>query len=171
MANNIEIKARAAAYNKQFASARDLADAAPISMSQRDTFFNVETGRLKLREFDDAAAQLIFYQRSDAAGPTCSDYQITEVPNPQGVKDILSTAYGVRRVVTKQRVLLMVGRTRIHFDCVDDLGKFIELEVVLTEGDSISEADLEAKQLMESLAIEAGHLVDVAYVDLLERAA
>lgn len=35
--------------------------------------------------------------------------------------------------VRKQRSLYIVGRTRVHLDIVEDLGHFVELEVVLRE--------------------------------------
>ena len=167
MANNIEIKARAAAYDEQRELAHRLADSAAVVLPQQDTFFKVPQGRLKLREFEDAPAQLIFYTRANQNGPTLSDYHITEVPDASAMKAILAKAYGVRQVVTKQRELLMVGRTRIHLDSVNDLGQFIELEVVLADGDSIPQANAEAQHLMDQLSIQAEHLIDLAYVDLL----
>ncbi|RBP47107.1 class IV adenylate cyclase [Arenicella xantha] len=170
MANNIEIKARAAAFDTQREIARGISNASSV-FTQQDTFFNVPEGRLKLRELRDADAQLIFYQRINQSGPTLSDYHISELPDATGMKSVLSKAYGVRQIVSKQRELFMVGRTRIHFDTVNDLGQFIELEVVLNDGDSIPEANAEAKRLMNQLAIQPEHLVDVAYVDLLDIAA
>lgn len=62
----------------------------------------------------------------------------------------------------------MSGRTRIHFDRVNSLGEFIELEVVLSDSDRLADGENEAKVLMDQLGIEAKHLIQAAYVDLLE---
>jgi predicted adenylyl cyclase CyaB len=63
--------------------------------------------------------------------------------------------------------LYLVGRTRIHLDRVEGLGDFLELEVVLREGESAQEGVREAEDLMSRLGVEPSQLVDRAYVDLL----
>ena len=44
---------------------------------------------------------------------------------------VLTEALGVRGTVRKERTVIRIGRTRVHFDRVDNLGCFVELEVVL----------------------------------------
>ncbi|MEM7360509.1 MAG: class IV adenylate cyclase [Pseudomonadota bacterium] len=168
MANNIEIKARAVNPARQRQLAADVSGSEPETLQQRDTFFNSPNGRLKLREFAQGAAQLIFYHRADQAGPKLSDYHITETDDAAGLKAILESAYGIRAVVSKVRELHLCGRTRIHLDSVEGLGEFIELEVVLEPGEDIHAGEKEAQSLMQRLEIEPDHLVEQAYVDLLE---
>jgi predicted adenylyl cyclase CyaB len=69
--------------------------------------------------------------------------------------------------VRKQRQLFLVGRTRVHLDRVESLGDFLELEVVLREGESTKAGVAEAQALMAQLGIAAGQLIQSAYVDLL----
>ncbi|MFT4635962.1 MAG: adenylate cyclase class IV [Chitinophagales bacterium] len=190
MAQNIEIKARATNVASQLKLAEQISDKALETLVQRDTFFKVADGRLKLREFHDdsrdtvsdtRAAELIFYRRIDTSGPKLSEYYITETDDAMGLKSVLQKAYGIRQVVNKVRSLYMVGRTRLHFDAVENLGDFIELEVVLGEHDSVqggealsetrAQARAEAEALMQQLNIQASDLIDVAYVDLLEKQA
>ena len=53
----------------------------------------------------------------------------------------------------------------IHLDKVENLGHFMELEVVLREGETTEAGVLEADELMKRLGIEASRLIDRAYVD------
>jgi predicted adenylyl cyclase CyaB len=77
-------------------------------------------------------------------------------------------AYGIRGVVKKNRYLYMVGQTRIHLDEVEGLGHFMELEVVMREGQSDAEGQAIAEDLMRRLGIREDALIEGAYMDLLE---
>jgi len=171
VAQNIEIKARATDFNQQQEIAHTNSDTPLEVIHQCDTFFNVPHGRLKLRvltsDLESSTAQLIFYHRADQSGPKLSDYQINEIQDPTGLKPLLSEAYGVCAQVNKTRHLYMSGRTRIHFDDVEDLGHFIELEVVLREREPIEQAEQEANALMQLLKIKEPDLIHSAYADLL----
>jgi predicted adenylyl cyclase CyaB len=79
----------------------------------------------------------------------------------------LALAYGEIGRVKKRRTLFLVGRTRVHLDVVEGLGEFVELEVVLRDGESAEDGVREAKLLMSALGIYASQLIDRAYVDLL----
>lgn len=46
-----------------------------------------------------------------------------------GAQAVLAQALGVLGVVRKQRLLYLVGQTRVHLDTVEGLGDFVELEV------------------------------------------
>lgn len=167
MPKNVEIKARAIDFEAQRVIATALSDTPLETLTQRDTFFNISQGRLKLRVFSNDYGQLILYRRSDQAGPKVSEYQITETADPEGLKQILSDAYGVAGQVNKTRDLYLSGRTRMHFDRVEKLGEFIELEVVLEDDEDLANGELEAEKLMRALNIEPKHLIEVAYADLL----
>ena len=67
----------------------------------------------------------------------------------------------------KQRRLYLAGRTRIHLDRVQGLGDFVELEVVMTEGESLQDGVQEAIRLMDRLGVDPSQWVERAYVDLL----
>jgi adenylate cyclase class IV len=168
MPANIEIKARVADPARLMNRALALATEPPRTIRQRDTFFNVPDGRLKTREFADGTGELIFYRRPDAAGPKASDYAISPSPDAAGLRRILDAALGERGEVRKRRILLMAGRTRIHLDEVEGLGSFLELEVVLAEGEDPARGQAEAADLMERLGVAPNDLVGGAYIDLLE---
>jgi predicted adenylyl cyclase CyaB len=64
--------------------------------------------------------------------------------------------------------LFLVGRTRIHLDRVEGLGEFLEVEVVLREGESAEVGVKEAETLVLQLGIGRERLVAAAYMDLLQ---
>ena len=167
MARNIEIKARARDFDAQLQLAQVLADGPATSLLQTDTFFNSSSGRLKLREFPDQDAHLIYYERADDTGPALSEYYISHTPNAPELKHTLDATLGVLAVIKKQRLVLMSGRTRLHFDQVQGLGHFIELEVVLGAEDSVEHGKREVSALMLALNIESTDLLDRAYIDLI----
>ena len=77
-------------------------------------------------------------------------------------------ALGVRGVIRKTRYLYMVGQTRIHLDDVEGLGHFMELEVVMQEGQSDVEGQAIAEDLMHRLGFREDALIEGAYMDLIE---
>lgn len=169
MPANIEIKAHATDFDAQSAIAEEIADGPVIDLNQTDTFFNVPLGRLKLREFGDGSGELIQYQRPDQSGPRTSSYVISRTSEPATLKAALTAALGVRSVVRKHRQVWLTGKTRLHFDQVEELGEFIELEVVLGAEDSEEEGRRIVRELMQLLGIAQADLIACAYVDLIER--
>jgi predicted adenylyl cyclase CyaB len=170
VARNIEIKARVGDLGKVEDRARAIATEGPIDLVQDDTFFACANGRLKLREFADGHGELIHYVRADEAGPKASDYVIAPTASPADLRTALSRAFGAVGRVRKSRRLYIVERTRIHLDRVEDLGSFVELEVVLRDDESMESGTVVAHQMMAKLGIAEAQLVHGAYVDLKSRA-
>lgn len=168
MARNVEIKARVENLATIARRAAALADSGPVEILQDDTFFACPSGRLKLRVFSPAAGQLIFYRRPDLAGPKESFYVIAPTAAPDLLRETLSLAYGQAGRVRKRRTLYLSGQTRIHLDRVEGLGSFVELEVVLAEGEATAHGEEIARVLMKQLGISTDQLLEGAYVDLLE---
>ena len=168
MPANIEIKARVQDFADMTARAARLSDEPEQVITQEDTFFDVPAGRLKLRVLAPDRAQLIYYQRPDAVGPKRSDYSIYETNQPMALKEVLAGGLGVRGVVRKVRHLYMAGQTRIHLDDVEGLGRFLELEVVLREDQTDAEGQAIAAELMATLGVTEGDLMQGAYMDMLE---
>lgn len=170
MASNIEIKARLSAEQvdriRKEACARSTV--AAESQDQTDTFYEVPSGRLKLREQKPGPAMLIAYDRPDRLGPKHSSYSFSPCVDPKSLHDALARSIGIRGVVEKQRQVIHVGQTRVHLDEVVGLGSFLELEVVLREGQTLEEGEAIARKLMVVFEVEPESLIDVAYIDLLE---
>src|ERR671914_1389679 len=85
-------------------------------LQQRDTYFAVPRGRLKLREQEPGGATLIAYERPDEAGERVSGYHLVPVAEPAPLRDALAATSGVEAVVVKRRQLLMWETVRIHLD-------------------------------------------------------
>lgn len=116
-------------------------------------------------------AELIFYDRPDCKGPKLSDFEKCYLPFEQvdGMNKVLTKAFGVRTEVVKNRQLFMVGQTRVHVDKVENLGDFVELEVVLNNEQSIEDGQEIANDIMKKLGIEEENLLATAYADLLKK--
>lgn len=163
----MEIKAKARSWNQQLAQAAKLSSSREL-LSQEDVFFLVTRGRLKLRKFNNGEAQLIFYQRSNQKDPKLSGYEIVPVDNPSGMENLLDKSLGKQQVIRKDGTVFMCGQTRIHFDEVEDLGEFIELEVVMKPDQSEEEAKTIAQKIMEKLGIQSEDLIENSYADMVK---
>lgn len=167
MARNIEIKARIDSIEAIEPKVAKIADSGPTEILQDDTFFQCSTGRLKLRAFSENAGELIFYKRSNQAGPKQSFYVRSQTNEPTSLREALSLAYGEAGRVRKHRTLYLVDRTRVHLDRVEGLGHFLELEVLLSDSETAQAGIEVAHRIMAQLGVEAAQLIEGAYVDLL----
>jgi predicted adenylyl cyclase CyaB len=167
MARNIEIKARVDDVDSLAPIVAAISSEGPLEIAQDDTFFNCDTGRLKLRGISKDHGELIFYRRVNQAGPKESFYLRSPTSSPETLRESLSLAYGQIGRIRKLRTLFLVGRTRVHLDRVEGLGDFLELEVVLADDEPTDAGVREARELMDRLGIDAGQLVEGAYLDLM----
>jgi predicted adenylyl cyclase CyaB len=169
MARNVEVKARIESLDSIQPRVAALADSGPVEINQDDTFFNCPNGRLKLRVFSPDRGELIFYRRSNQSGPKESFYVVSPATSPDSLRETLVLAYGIVGRVLKKRILFLSGRTRIHLDRVEGLGEFLELEVVLKEGENSESGEAIARDLMNKLGILPHQLIERAYIDLLNK--
>ncbi len=155
-------------FPRSAAAAESISDGPVEVIPQEDTFFQTTKGRLKLRQLATDHAQLVYYERPDRDGPKRSNYQIFETDDPDGLKQTLALALGVRGVVRKTRYLYLVGQTWVHLDEVEGLGQFMELEVVMRPGQTDAEGQAIAEELMSRLGVDQKDLLKGAYMDLIE---
>lgn len=101
--------------------------------NQVDTYFNVATGRLKLRE-GNIENSLIYYERSNTAGAKQSDILLYHHSPDKALKDILVKLHGIKVVVDKKRKIYFINNVKFHFDKVEGLGTFVEVEAIDKEG-------------------------------------
>lgn len=96
---------------------------------QIDTYFKVSKGRLKLREGNIENA-LIYYERENTNAAKQSDVILYQNAPEKGLKEILIKVHGVKTIVDKRRKIYFVENVKIHFDEVEGLGTFVEVEAI-----------------------------------------
>jgi len=166
---NIEVKTRLAERAKVEKKLSALGARPMWVRTQKDTFFVVSEGWLKLRESEGKPAELISYRRSsEHSGPRPSDYDVLLVGDGAAALRLLSRVLPIDRVVEKERTLWIYEHTRVHLDRVAKLGEFLELETVVEPG-KLEEARAENARIVETLGLEETEFVAQSYRDLLGR--
>jgi predicted adenylyl cyclase CyaB len=134
---------------------------------QTDTYFNVYHGRLKLRE-GNIENNLIFYERSDLAGPKNSHFSLVKVADAEGLKEVLTKSLRIKVIVKKKREIYYIKNVKFHLDEVPGLGSFVEIEA----GNRFEDMPKEKLQeqcnfYVNEFGISADDLIDVSYSDML----
>lgn len=168
---NVELKARDDNLAGSLAVCRALGAEDHGEIRQRDTYFNVARGGLKLREETPGQAHLIQFERSDEPRQRESRYRIVVVEDARELRAALEAAVGVRVIVAKRRRLHVWREVRIHLDEVEELGSFIELEAVARPQSDLTREHALVRELREAFAITDARLLSRGYADqLLDRA-
>ena len=164
---NVELKATDADPERSLAIVRELGAEDRGTLLQRDTYFRVRDGRLKLREETPGGATLIAYRRDDRPEARESRYRIARVDDPAALEASLDEALGTLVVVEKERRLLLWEGVRIHLDSVQGLGSFLELEGVAPDGSDLSGEHEKVARLSEALGLDDTRIVADSYSDRL----
>lgn len=130
---NYEFKARTVRLNELEALLKEKAPRYVGEDHQTDTYFNVPTGRLKLRE-GTIENTLIQYHRSNVASAKQSDVLLYHHNPDPSLKAVLVAALGVKVVVDKRRRIYFIENVKFHFDTVEALGTFVEVEAIDSDG-------------------------------------
>ena len=162
---NVELKATDPDPERSLRIALDLGAEDRGVLVQRDTYFRVPEGRLKLREETPGGAVLIQYARDDRPEARESRYRITPVEDPETLRRSLDEALGTLVVVDKERRLLLWQGVRIHLDTVRGLGSFLELEGVAPEDSDLSGEHDRVAQLSEALGLDGSRILADSYSD------
>jgi adenylate cyclase class 2 len=167
--DNLELKARDPDPTATLVAARAAGAVDRGLVEQRDVFFWLPVGRLKLRRQGDEA-ELIHYSRPDLTQPAPSRVRRVPLADPEHTEEQLDAYLGATVVVEKRRRLLTKDNVRIHLDDVSGLGRFVELEAVAPPG-MRPEGQLGAiNALRRTLGITDERLLPSAYVDYLKAA-
>ncbi len=164
---NIEIKAKAQNLTeiREFLKAKNAIFKG--TDHQIDTYFNVQKGRLKLRE-GNIENNLIHYVRSNQKEPKQSQVLLFKSEPNSTLKDILINSVGVLAVVDKMREIYFIENVKFHIDTVEKLGTFVEIEAIDKDGTIGEEKLLEqCEYYLKLFGISNEDLVSVSYSDLI----
>jgi len=131
--SNIEFKASVADLETKESILQNLNPVFIGEDHQVDTYFNVPFGRLKLREGNIENA-LIQYERINVTGSKLSQVLLYQHQPDTALKEILVKSLGVKVVVNKTRRIYFIENVKFHFDTIQNLGTFIEVEAIDTTG-------------------------------------
>jgi len=134
---------------------------------QTDTYFNVATGRLKLRE-GNIENNLIYYNRNNQIGPKSSQFNLVKVEDAKGLKEVLTKSCGIKMIVKKKRDIYYIDNVKFHIDEVPELGSFIEIEAGNILADKTESELLEQCNFyLKEFGVKDEDLIAVSYSDML----
>ena len=134
---------------------------------QVDTYFNVANGRLKLREGTIEHA-LIFYERTNTAAAKQSNVTLYQHKPDAALKQILTQSLGIKTVVDKRRKIYFINNVKFHFDTVEGLGQFVEVEAIDKDGSiGLDKLKEQCRHYQNMLNIAADDFMAESYSDML----
>ncbi len=135
--------------------------------NQKDTYFNCNNGRLKLRE-GNIENTLIHYKRENKAGPKTSKVNLYKSKNREALKKVLKEAIGVLVEVDKVREIYFIDNIKFHIDTLEGLGTFVEIEAIDETGKK-GEGFLQnqCETYLTLFGINENDLIPVSYSDML----
>lgn len=163
---NFEFKAKVDSLEKYEAQLLELNPVYVGLDHQVDTYFNVQKGRLKLRE-GNIENSLINYDREDLPDSKISDVILYQYETDPALKKILTLQLGVKAVVDKKRKIYFLDNVKFHFDIVENLGTFIEVEAIDSKGEFTNE-ELKAQcdRYFGFFELQVENIIDRSYSDL-----
>lgn len=164
---NIEIKAKCSDHEKIRSVLKSRNADFKGTDHQTDTYFKVNNGRLKLRE-GNIENFLVFYEREDKEGPKQSNVILFKSDPNSSLKEILLKSLSALVVVDKQREIYFIENVKFHIDTVKNLGTFMEIEAIDSDGTFTKEKLLEqCENYLQLFGIPKSDLISVSYSDLL----
>jgi len=134
---------------------------------QIDTYFEIKSGRLKIRE-GNIEKSLIYYERENIADPKGSKVLLYNTERVDELKHILLRVLDVKVIVDKIREIYFIENVKFHIDTVNSLGEFIEIEIINTDDTiNINRMRELCHFYMREFNILEKHLIHVSYSDLI----
>jgi len=171
MPQNLEIKAYLPNIDAVPQACKRMGAQLMRSFAQKDTYFKVADGRLKLRESEGRLPALIAYERINSPTVRSSDFEILPLASQadgERLKTMLIDTVGQRGIVVKFRRVYEKGAALINVDVVEGLGDFVEIEVDAERSGSQAQALASAKEISKELGISRADGVSWSYIDMVK---
>jgi len=134
---------------------------------QIDTYFNAQYGRLKLRE-GNIENSLINYDRENVSGSKESQIILYQHEPNVALKNILIRQLGVKIVVDKKRKIYYIDNVKFHFDVVENLGTFMEVEAIDSKEEfTTEELKEQCDKYFDFFELTQNNIIDKSYSDLI----
>ena len=163
---NIEIKAKCSNHD----SVREILLSGNAEFKgvdhQVDSYFDVNAGRLKLREGNIENA-LIHYNREDKDEPKESDVLLYKTSKNSLLKELLTKALGKTVTIDKEREIYFIDNVKFHLDKVKGLGNFVEIEAIGNDSEDKNSLMQQCKFYLNLFGIAKEDLIPVSYSDML----
>lgn len=163
---NFEFKARSEDINLAEKKLQSLSPKFIGEDHQVDTYLKVEKGRLKLRE-GNIENSLIYYERKNVAGSKQSDVLLYSFTPDPSLKAILIKVHGIKVMVDKRRRIYFIDNVKFHFDNVENLGTFIEVEAINKNNIPTERLQEQCNFYADFLGIKSSDYESESYSDLL----
>ena len=168
MAKNIEIKARTNRHEfiRQILNEHQAEFVG--TDHQIDQYYHVPHGRLKLR-LGNIEKSLIYYDRPNTFEAKESNYSLYKSENLADIQLTLTQALGVLVTVDKQREIYFIKNAKIHLDTLEDLGTFVEIEIIdeVNKDDRFDSFEIQCQYYKDAFKIIDTDLIDRSYSDLI----
>jgi predicted adenylyl cyclase CyaB len=172
----VELKARVDNYSILRTKLTALGAKYIGTFEQKDLYFVVPEGRLKLRTVKDKdSAELIYYERENVKGPKSDEAYIIKVQESGDLSYILQKILKPYIIIEKDREIYRYkgnvlsskyNTIQIHLDSVKNLGAFLELE--MESSYKTSKADkLFLQNFAKKIGITEQQLEKMSYSDLM----
>jgi predicted adenylyl cyclase CyaB len=164
---NVETKARLAGLEPARRIVEGLGARFVWIDDQVDRYYALDGDRrVKLRTCGRAPAELIRYERPEAAGVRTSAYEVLPVRD-DAAEACLVPKTPPLVVVRKRRELWLLDNVRVHLDAVAGLGSFVELEAVVDAAHDEETCRAQVERLLAALGIAVADCIRASYGDLL----
>ncbi len=135
---------------------------------QKDTYFNVTSGRLKLRQ-GNIENNFIFYNRPDQDGPKQSDFSLLNIADGKSTENFFAKVLGIKVIVEKKRKIFFIENVKFHLDEIAGLGSFVEIEAGNKNypDKSVETLQQQCEFYMDAFEIKKEDLINHSYSDML----
>jgi predicted adenylyl cyclase CyaB len=163
MPSNLEIKLPLKNFDEVLKRIKENNCEFKAELNQKDVYYKVKGKLLKLR-IENSSCSLIKYLRDEKAKDRFSNYEVLHISN-SNAEDYFSDIFESYAVVEKKRLLYLYDNTRIHLDEVKNLGKFLELETLVLNGEE--DAIKRFNNVVDFLSLDVDSQIKGSYKDLI----